>query len=155
MSKSAFIFRPHKAAADERKTHGLVDVYDRETGGYLGMMNPHTDGGYTLRDRNGVRLGANNDGHVEDLTYVSRETSAGILRQRIAQHDRMLARRVGRVSEGCPNNWHNTSEDKATTPCPECPTQPGLQYAVQLLEHLGYGVAEMERLKAEIYTPAS
>lgn len=156
--KSDVIFRPHKpASADERKMHGLVDVYDRETGEHLGMLNPIAGGGYVMRDRTGERLGASNHGYIEDVTYLSRDAAARILRQRIAQHDRMLARRVGTVSEGCPNKWHNSgSAYKATTACPECPTQAGLKYAVRLLDGLDYGdlTVVIDRLRSEIYAPA-
>jgi hypothetical protein len=157
-AKSDVIFRPHKPAnSDERKMHGLVDVYDRETGEHLGMLNPIAGGGYVLRDRTGERLGANNHGAIEDVTYLSREPSARILRQRIAQHDRMLAHRVGSVSEGCPNKWHNSpvSTYKAATACPECPTQAGLKYAVQLLDSLNNGdlTLVIDRLHDEIYAP--
>lgn len=151
-SKSDYIFRPHKPADGERKTHGLVDVYVRATGEHIGMMNPHTDGGYVLRDRNGDRLGADNCGYIEDLTYLSREPSARILKARIDQRDRMLSRREGSVSQGCPNDWHNTGEYKASTACPECPSQLGLKYAVQLLEANHPDAAHV--LRGEIYTPA-
>ena len=154
MPKSEFKFSPHKPADGDRQPRGLVDVYDRETGAHLGMLNPLAGGGYVLRDRTGERLGANNCGYIEDVAYLSRETAARILRSRIKQHDQLAERRVGTVSEGCPNKWHNTGSYKATTACPECPTRAGLKYAVATLERLGYGVTEIERLRADIYVSA-
>lgn len=135
MAQSDFSFRPHKPSAGEDKTHGLMDVYDRATGEHLGMLNPHSDGGYILRNTDGVRLSVEHP-EFDDLTYVSRETSASILRQRVRQFAELAAKRVDSVSEGCPNTWHNTSGYRAVTACPECPSQPGLKLALARIESL-------------------
>lgn len=47
-----------------------------------------------------------------------------------------MTKRVDSVSEGCPNTWHDTSSYRAVSPCPECPSQPGLKVAVVHLESL-------------------
>jgi hypothetical protein len=153
MSKSRFIFKPHKHAADEHRTVALVDVYDRETSAHLGMLNPTADGAYILRDRTGERLSVHYSGRFDDMVYLSRETSASILRQRMMTVDKIIERRATSVSAGCPNNWHNTSDHRADIACPDCPTQLGLKFAVHLLETLGYREAEIARLRCEIYTP--
>lgn len=150
---SEFVFKSHKPADGERRTHGLVDVYDRASGAHLGMLNPVYGGGYVLRDRNGVRLGASNMGRIEDMAYVSRPTAASLLRTRIRELDAIAERRAGSVSDGCPNNWHNSGSYRETHPCPECPSQPGLKFAVQLLENTGGWVDAdvLARLHGEIY----
>lgn len=70
--KSRYSYRPHKGSFA-----GLVDVYYRETGEHVGMLNPVYRGGYAVRDTDGVRLG--------DIVYTSRETAAGVLRIRVRE----------------------------------------------------------------------
>lgn len=72
-----FSFRPHKFQDGERRTHGLVDVYLRESGEMIGMLNPTSDGGYALRDCEGVRIG--------DICYTSRDTAAANLKFRVGK----------------------------------------------------------------------
>lgn len=165
--KSGFSYRPHKPAADERQTHGLVNVYYRETGEHLGMLNPTSGGAYILRNRQGERLSVQVSA-IDDEVHLSRESAASILRQRIRQYDRALERRVGSVSEDCPNTWHNSSLSgrRAFTPCPECPSQPGLKIALQEVSSLidvrrsggddaGPLADVLDTLNHLIYTPES
>lgn len=136
MSNSRFSFKPHKYAADERRTYGLADVYDRETGEHLGMLNPTAEDGYILRDTTGERLSIHYSGRFDDNVYTSRDTAAGILVQRMAAIGRVKARRAVSVSAGCSNDWHNGTEYKETRPCPECPSRIGLQVALSRVQSL-------------------
>lgn len=153
MQKSEFKFVPHKPADGESKVHGLVDVYDRETGEHWGMLNPIAGGGYALRNTGGVRLGEFDHGFTEDICYLSRPTAASILRSRVKAQREVTARRVGTVSEGCPNKWHNAGQYKETTPCPECPTQPGLKLALSVLDRVDAPQGCIDAIYALVYRP--
>lgn len=125
MPKSRFVFKAHKYAADESRTYGLVDVFDRENGEHLGMLNPTADGCYILRDRTGERLSVRYGGRFDDMVWLSREASAAILKQRVAIIDQNARRRATSVSAGCANNWHNTADHRANVACPDCPSRIG------------------------------
>jgi hypothetical protein len=139
-------------------THGLVNVYERETGKHLGMLNPERDGGYVLRDREGERLSVRYSG-FDDVTYVSRETAAAILGQRMQKIQEITERRAASVTANCPNTWHNGSTYKQVRPCPDCPSQIGLKLALATIENLinvrwgdeGSLVDAREELRAMIY----
>jgi hypothetical protein len=120
-TQSPFIYRKHIDATP----HGLVNVYDRETGEHAGQLNPVHGGGYILRDRAGRRLDDITDGRLPGWTPLSREPAARTLRTNMRLLDAILELRAGTVTEGCPNTWHNTSDYRATAQCPECPTQAG------------------------------
>ena len=166
MSKfSEFSFRPHKHVDGEIRTHGLVHVHDRSTGKMIGMLNPIADGGYIMRDRDGARLSESFGSRFDDICYTSRETAAANLRIRMQTIDEVAARRAASVSAGCPNKWHNTGTYRETTPCPDCPTQPGLKLAVKILRdaadvrELGGDDPDLLRshaddLEALVYTPS-
>lgn len=117
------------------QTHGLVNVYSRETGEHLGMLNPEREGGYVLRDREGERLSVHYSG-FDDIVYVSRETAASILGQRMRSVQEIKERRATSVTASCPNDWHNGSTYKQVRPCPECPSQIGLRLALATIESL-------------------
>jgi hypothetical protein len=137
MSKfSEFSFRPHKHADGEIRMHGLVHVIDRSTGDMIGMLNPIADGGYIMRDRDGVRLSESFGSRFDDVCYTSRETAAANLRMRMTTIAQVTERRAASVSAGCPNKWHNTGTYRESEPCPECPTQPGLKFAVDAIQRL-------------------
>lgn len=135
---SKFIFRTHKPAEDEDRQYGLVDVYVRETGEHIGMLNPTARDGYVLRNTEGVRLSVahGDDWSFNDVVPLSRETCASILQTRVKQFAELLARRAVSVTAGCPNKWHNGSSYRETYPCPECPSQPGLKLALAALHHM-------------------
>lgn len=127
---SSFSFRPHPIDQKEIRIHALVHVHDRETGEFIGMVNPIRDGGYVLRNREGVRLSAAGFNGFDDEVYTSRETAAAILRQRMRQVTETIENRAHSVTAGCPNTWHNSVKYRQVTPCPDCPSQPGLKMAL-------------------------
>lgn len=136
----------------EHVPHGLVNVYDRETDRHIGQMNPVKSGGYLLRDVAGVVLSDHDSGRTPGYVALSREPAARMLRLYVDKQAERLALRVGSVSEGCPNTWHNTSEYRGQTACPECPTQLGIRFAIKILEGAGLqGPVFAAILSGELY----
>lgn len=133
---SKFKFTAYVPKTDERRTYGLVNVYDRETGELIGMLNPIAETGYVLRNTDGERLSLHYSG-FDDIVYgLSRETSAAILKQRMRRIEEIKAARADSLTADCPNNWHNGSPYKQTTPCPECPSQQIPKAIADLIDNL-------------------
>jgi hypothetical protein len=154
--QSEFIFR--RVVSFDRTAdappHGLVNVYERYGDRHIGQIHPARGGGYLLRNRDGVNLADFDCGLTPGFVALSREPAARLLRLFVGKQEERLAARTGTTTEGCVNPWHNTADYRGETACPECPTQPGLKFAVHLMEQLGFGdEATIARLREEIYTP--
>jgi hypothetical protein len=137
-TQSEFIFRKvvnYGPADSDRFPHGLVNVYERErpVDGFVGQLHPARGGGYLLRNRDGVNLADIDCGRTPGFVALSREPAARLLRNYVQRQEQRMAARVGTVSEGCPNTWHNTADYRGKTACPECPSAIGLRIAVQQL----------------------